>query len=133
PPSSTDTLLEFWLATARSSLPSRLKSATATEFGCVPAPKVLPVNVSPVQEQMLVLSSTDTLLEPPFAAARSGMPSRLKSPTATACGVPGCPKLIAVPRPPVPLPNSTDTLREPWLASATSRLPSLLKSPTATE
>src|SRR5439155_285203 len=40
-PSRIDTLLETWLATARSGLPSLLKSPTATERGCVPAAKLV--------------------------------------------------------------------------------------------
>jgi len=39
--SSTDTLLEFLLATTRSGLPSPLRSATATEKGFVPVAKSL--------------------------------------------------------------------------------------------
>ena len=35
-----DTLLESWLATARSCLPSPLKSPTTTETGPLPAPKL---------------------------------------------------------------------------------------------
>ena len=39
-PSRTETVLEMKLATARSGLPSPLKSPTATDWGCVPTPKV---------------------------------------------------------------------------------------------
>jgi hypothetical protein len=41
-PSKTDKF-EFWLAVARSCLPSPLKSPTATERGLVPAPKFVAV------------------------------------------------------------------------------------------
>src|SRR5438105_4381216 len=56
-----------------------------------------------------VLSSTDTLLEPLFATTRSGLPSLLKSPTATETGLDPTEKLVAAVKPPVPLPRSTDT------------------------
>src|SRR5437667_262180 len=134
-PSSTDTSLEPRLATARSGLPSRLKSPTATETGFVPTPKLVSEKLSPAQEQRLVFRRTDTLLEVWLAVARSGLPSRLKSPTATEYGSVPAVKLVAAPKLPVPLPSSTDTLLalKPTLDVARSGLPSRLKSPTATE
>src|SRR5271169_6275586 len=66
--------------------------------------------------------------------ARSGLPSPLKSPTATDegpdpawNGLPG-----AAAKPPDPFPSSTVTVPSP-LAMARSGLPSPLKSPTATD
>src|SRR5205807_2033794 len=44
-PNKTDMLFEFWLATARSCLPSPLKSPTANERGAVPAPKLVAAKV----------------------------------------------------------------------------------------
>src|SRR5205823_14657003 len=44
-PNKTDMLSEFWLATARSCLPSPLKSPTANERGAVPAPKLVAAKV----------------------------------------------------------------------------------------
>src|SRR5688572_14820972 len=78
-------------------------------------------------------SSTDTLLEPLLATAKSLAPSPLKSLTVTEYGKFPTPKLVATPKPPLPLPNSTDTLLEPKLATAKSLTLSPSKSPTATE
>jgi len=67
-PSSTDTLFEPKLATARSCLPSLLKSPTATDHGFEPTLKV----VGAANEPVPVLSSTETVPGVmPFATARS--------------------------------------------------------------
>src|SRR5882672_7922313 len=75
------TLSEYLFATAKSDLPSRLKSATATEKGPEPAPTGEPAGW--LNPPAPFPSKIVTLLESPFATARSGFPSRLKSPTAT--------------------------------------------------
>ena len=112
-PSRMLTLAESSLATARSGLPSRLKSPTATEKGLVPtfsgeegAAVKSPV---PVPSRML------TLLEPALATARSGRPSRLKSPTATELGwVPTLSGEVgAAAKSPVPVPSRMVTVLEP--------------------
>src|SRR5438552_1585113 len=59
-----------------------------------------------------VLSSTDTLAALELATARSRLPSRLKSLTATEYGPEPAPKLVGAPKPPIPSPSSTDTLLE---------------------
>src|SRR5437870_2254994 len=78
-------------------------------------------------------SSILTLLDKRFATTRSGFPSRLKSPTATASGA--TPETTGEPggsvNAPLPLPNSIVTLSENLFATARSGLPSRLKSPTA--
>src|SRR6185436_307423 len=75
-----------------------------------------------------------TLLEPKFAVARSGLPSRLKSPAATETAVPAPSGEVAGwLKLPVPSPSIIVTLLEPLLAVARSGLPSRLKSPTATD
>src|SRR6267378_4303260 len=70
------------LVTARSSLPSPLKSPTATETGKPPAAKVNGARKVPSP----LPDSTETLREPELATARSSLPSPLKSPTATEAG-----------------------------------------------
>src|SRR5260370_42541762 len=79
----------------------------------------------------VLLISTETLLELKLATARSGNPSRLKSPTATDTGVLAARKLRAARNLPSPLPKSTDTSVEPPPATTKSSHPSPLKSPTA--
>src|SRR5438552_3256434 len=82
-PSSTEALLIVSFAVAKSSLPSELKSPTATEYGANVAPppvlKLPPsVNVpSPLPRRM------ETCPQPASATAKSKMPSPLKSPLAT--------------------------------------------------
>src|SRR5262245_16489512 len=72
-------------ATARSDLPSPLKSPTATEFAAVlPVEKVGIFVVGNVPFPVLNNTPTVVLLE--LATARSGLPSPLKSPTATEVG-----------------------------------------------
>ncbi len=101
----TETLLPPWFATAKSDLPSLLKSPTVTELGKLPTEKLVAVPKLPVP----VPNSTDTLPPLKFATAKSDLPSPLKSPTVTELGFPTV-KLVAVPKLPVPVPNSTDTL-----------------------
>src|SRR5436853_171987 len=85
--SSTDTLSVLALATARSGLPSPLRSPMATERGPVPVAKVCwKPKVGVVAPGAVVLSSTDTLLESRLAMTRSGLPSPLRSPMATDTG-----------------------------------------------
>ena len=78
------TLLELRLAAARSGRPSRLKSPTAMETGSVPtlSGEVGAAVKFPVPSPSRIV----TLLELMLATARSGRPSRLKSPTATPRG-----------------------------------------------
>src|SRR5438105_13943496 len=59
-----------------------------------------------------VFSSTDTLLESKLQTTRSGLPSLLKSPVATEVGPVPIGRLVAAPKPPLPLPNITDMLLE---------------------
>ena len=70
---------------------------------------------------------------PEFATARSGMPSALKSSTATDLASSPTGKLVAEPKLPSPFPDNTDTLSELWFATARSVMPSALKSSAATE
>src|SRR5438093_1320163 len=73
----------------------------------------------------------DTLTEPLFATAMSGLPSPLKSPAATALGFVPTEKLVAAPNRPLPSPKRIEMLFEPLFATAISCLPSPLKSPIA--
>src|SRR5436190_19147700 len=78
----------------------------------------------------------DTLpngLEVLFAAAKSSLPSPLKSPTAAERGPVPTAKFVTAPKLPVPVPNKTDALLELKFAEARSSFPSPLKSPTAIE
>src|SRR5579883_3155857 len=84
--SSTDTVPDRKLAMARSGLPSPLRSPTATESGALPVAKVRwAAKLGTVAPVGVIFSNTDTVSvpNPPFVAARSGLPSPLKSPTAT--------------------------------------------------
>src|SRR6266567_1891843 len=76
-------------------------------------------------------SSTEMVLSLWLATTKSGLPSPLKSPTATKAGALPTRKLSGPWKVPSPLPRSTETLLEPMLATAKSSLPSRLKSPTA--
>jgi len=60
------------------------------------------------------------LFEPGFAAARSSLPSPLKSPIATDDTLAPATKLIAAWNVPSPFPSRTETLLEPLLATARS-------------
>src|SRR3989442_1594166 len=81
------------------------KSPTATDAGLWPAPKVSAARKVPSP----LPSSTETMLEPKLATARSGLLSPLKSPTATEKGPLPTPKVCAAPKVPSPLPSSTET------------------------
>ncbi len=60
----------------------------------------------------VLLMRMDMLSDAPFATAKSGMPSLLKSSTATDLGTIPTSKLVARPKLPSPSPDNTDTLRE---------------------
>src|SRR5262245_3157797 len=82
--SSTDTVLEKELATARSGLPSPLTSATATPRGRVAVAKVVgAAKLGAAAPGAVVFSSTDTVLSTLLVTARSGLPSPLTSAAAT--------------------------------------------------
>ena len=84
-PSSTVTVLSPELAATISALPSPLKSPTATNCGFIPTAKGLPVaSVNPPEP---LPSNTVTLLPTALTVTRSGLPSALKSPVATAWGL----------------------------------------------
>ena len=83
-PSNTVTVLPLVFATARSGLPSPLKSRTTNDSGSGPTAKGLPG--AGMKPPVPFPGSTVTLLPVEFAVARSGTPSLLKSPTATATG-----------------------------------------------
>ena len=121
------------LPSTRSGLPSPLKSPTATDCGNRPAAKGLPGAGwnPPVPSPRRTVKSLELLL----AVTISGLPSPLKSATATDCGpVPTANGLPAAGvNPPVPSPKRIVTVLSPKLAVTRSRLPSLLKSPTATD
>ena len=86
-----------------------------------------------------LLRNIDTLAEPAFATARSGLPSPSRSPMATDCGdVPVvkstlAAKLLAVMLPLAEVLRNIDTLLEVKLATTRSSLPSPSRSPMATE
>src|SRR2546426_470431 len=116
-------------ATARSGIPSPLKSPTAAERGREPVAKFRAAWKVPSP----LPSSTETLLEVRLTTARSGTPSPLKSPTAAETGgAPGA-KLRAAWKGPPPLPRSSEMVPDPPLTTARSRTRSPLKSPTTTK
>jgi hypothetical protein len=78
-------------------------------------------------------SSTERLLEPLLAIARSSFPSPLKSPVVTDRATSPTLKFVAALKLPDPSPNRTETLSEKALAVARSRFPSPLKSPVVKE
>ena len=84
-PRTMETLLLIELATARSALPSPLKSPTATETG--PSPTANRGPGAGVKPPVPSPRRTETSLLAKFATARSALPSRLKSPTATEDGL----------------------------------------------
>src|SRR5262245_30233321 len=110
--------MEPLLATARSGLPSPLKSPTATDLGLVPAPTVelWASGKSPAPSPSRIV----TFLERWLATARSGLPSRLKSATVTELGFWPAPtvELLASGKSPVPSPKRIVTLWERELATA---------------
>ena len=57
-------------------------------------------------------SMTAAVLEPALATARSSLPSRFRSPTATTCGLGPASKLTGGPKVPSPFPSNTDTVVE---------------------
>src|SRR5215470_7597581 len=73
--------------TAISGLPSLLKSPTATAQGLAPTAKVVwGAKLGTVAPGVVVFSNTDTVPGVKFAITRSGLPSLLKSATATEVG-----------------------------------------------
>ncbi|BAZ33247.1 hypothetical protein NIES4074_57570 [Cylindrospermum sp. NIES-4074] len=80
--SSTETVSSPEFATAKSDLPSPLKSPTVTERGKSPTPML--VASKPVLSALR--SSTEMLPLLKFATAKSDLPSPLKSPTVTEKG-----------------------------------------------
>src|SRR5260370_31358322 len=88
---------------------------------------------SPANYRPVLLISTETSLEYWLATARSGRPSRLKSPTAMDQAKLPAAKLRGAWKLPSPLPKSTETSSECWLATANSSHPSPLNSLTAME
>ena len=91
-PSRTATVLKF--ATARSGLPSPLRSPIATENGFEPTAK----SVFAPKEPTPVPRRTETFLLWKFATAKSGSPSPFRSPIATENGVVPTTKLVAAPK-----------------------------------
>ena len=77
--------------------------------------------------------STDTVPDPLFASARSGFPSRFRSPIARDCGAPSVPKSLLVPKVPSPFPINTDRVLELIFTTARSGFPSAFRAPIATE
>src|SRR2546421_316634 len=122
----------FPLATARSGLPSRLKSLTATKIDEAPTGKLVAVPKPPAP----LPNRTETSLVLKFDTAKSGLPSRLKSPIATERGLFPTPKFVAAANaaPPQGEPLQVLSKTVALLVVATrSGLPSRLKSPTATD
>ena len=78
-PRRMETEVEPWFATAKSKLPSLLKSAVATADGLVAVVKSVLAPKMPVP----VPSKIETDVEPELATAKSGKPSLLKSPDVT--------------------------------------------------
>src|SRR5262245_8644098 len=142
PPNNIVTVLETRRATERAGSPARLRSPTDSKTGSVPTPTGEPAGwVKAMPEQgraSQVLSRIVTLLESAFAVARSGLPSRLKSPTATEKGlVPTSTGEPAGVKPPIPSPSKIVTLPVSMLrvrfATARSGLPSTLKRAIGTD
>src|SRR2546430_1724923 len=77
-----ETLPEEPLATARSCLPSPLKSPTATESGLEPVGK----SIAALKLPSPLPNKIDTVFESELVTARSCLPSLLKSPTAIESG-----------------------------------------------
>ena len=138
---STETVFEPLFATAKSGLPSPSKSPRATERGFAPVRKStsaakLPGTMLPL---VAVLRYTETVYEPLFNTAKSGLPSPSKSPKATEIGnVPVAKSTLAakLPKPILPLLDVlryTETVYELEFATTKSALPSPSKSPMATE
>src|SRR5262249_41381240 len=126
-PSMIETLLPAKLVTAKSGLPSRLKSSTARPLTKDPAVTLMVDRINPPLPSP---SNKSTTKLAPLEASKSGLPSRLKSPTARftdenprAIGEPG-----VFANAPAPFPRNIVTSFEPSPATAKSGFPSLLKS-----
>src|ERR687889_2043708 len=117
--SRTDTLSEFSLATARSTLVSLLNSAPTTEAGLVPAAKfcAVPKVPSPLPRRTETPPGASKpqnpvkklQLNPLYATARSALESPLKSALLTEKGPSPPPTFGAATKVPSPLPKSTET------------------------
>src|SRR3954451_16261469 len=120
------------LTTARSGLPSALRSAATTDFGNVPAANATGAPNWPPGPP----GSTDTVPGAasalPLVTTRSGSSSPLKSATATEPGLAPAAKATCAANPAPPAPTNTDTVPATALATARSGSPSPLKSFTAT-
>jgi len=136
---NTETLLEPQLPTAKSGLPSPLRSPIERERGLLPVVKsALTEKVGVEAPGVVVFKNTETLVELALATAKSGLPSPLRSPIETDTGVfPVVKSVLAeklgVDAPGVVVFKNTETLVEFWLAVAKSGLSSPLKSPIKTE
>src|ERR1043166_2675151 len=108
----TETLFVVLLATARSGLPSPLKSLAATDCGALPAAKLWGAPKLPAPAPM----RTEALPAKRLAVTMSSLPSPLMSPTATETGPFSVAKLLAALKPPVPSPMRTETFFEPRVA-----------------
>src|SRR6266702_1857452 len=126
-PSNTERVFSFTLATARSSLPSPLKSPTVTPAGPLPTVKL----GAGMKVPLPLPSSTEAVPESTLETARSGLPSPLKSPTATSPGWVPTGKVFGAWKVPSPLPSNTQAVQSPKLTTARSGFPSPLKSATA--
>ena len=86
--SRMETVLLLVFATAKSGLPSPLKSPMLTNWGALPVVKsTLVAKVGVVAPLAVVLSRMEAVLLPLFAVAKSGLPSPLRSPMLTEKGV----------------------------------------------
>src|SRR5207249_116274 len=137
--SSTETVLETSFATARSSLPSPFRLPTVTDSGLtLVAKSCLAAKLGVAAPGAVVLSSTDTVLEPLFATARSSLPSPFRSPTVTDTGLTLVAKSCLAAQLGVAAPGAVqfgipDSVLEPLFATARSSLPSPFRSPTVTD
>src|SRR5262249_39024402 len=100
-------------ASARSSLPSPLKSPTATEIGRLPGEKAdfATKLAAPAPGRI------ETVSQRRFASARSSLASPLKSPTATEYGELPVPKSVFAAKLPVPVPSRIETVCGSIIAS----------------
>jgi len=136
---NTETVLEPEFVTAKSGLPSPLRSPIETEFGPVPVLKSLfAENVGVVAPGVVVFKNTETVVSLRFGTARSGLPSPLRSPIKTDSGpVPVVKSVLAenegVGTPIAVVFNNTETVPEVTFATARSNLPSPLKSLTESD
>ncbi len=78
------------------------------------------------------LRRTETVLASRFTTTRSGLPSPLRSATATATGARPVGKSVDAPKLPVPVPRRTETVLASRFTTTRSGLPSPLRSATAT-